>query len=279
MLEKQYQCKKCDYVGLRAQMGAHYLFQHNRENFKPHERKKKEKIKVIKKCSKCNKDFSITRVKNKYGIFHKKSKETSFCSVFCRHSRKQTLETKIKIRDGLQKIKPETKICAICSESFVTTKANKKTCTRSCANKLRYISKDERNKTSESLKGKTGGYRNFGGKGIKGLYLGYLYQSSWELAWIIYHLDNHLDFIRCSDYFLYEYQGKVLKYYPDFFINNTYIEIKGYMTERVQFKLASLINNKVKYEIIDKSGIKKYIDYALNNSSFFREVTDGRILL
>ena len=53
------------------------------------------------------------------------------------------------------------------------------------------------------------------------------FDSSWELALFIYAKDHNEEILREPCYFEYEYQGKNLKYYPDFRYKNQLIEIKG----------------------------------------------------
>ena len=115
-------------------------------------------------------------------------------------------------------------------------------------------SDETRKKISESLKGKStgkgsteeietlrkqnisksmknnplaGGIRKGSGRGKKGWYCGYWCDSSWELAWVIYHIDHNIKFERNNEPFQYSYNGKQYKYYPDFIKENVYYEIKG----------------------------------------------------
>ena len=72
-----------------------------------------------------------------------------------------------------------------------------------------------------------GGLRRGSGRGMKGWYLGYWCDSSWELAWVIYHLENGFTFERNDKGFEYFYKNKIKKYYPDFIMDGKYYEIKG----------------------------------------------------
>jgi predicted nuclease of restriction endonuclease-like RecB superfamily len=107
---------------------------------------------------------------------------------------------------------------------------------------LRYQNSEQRQKTSDSVKGKTGGFRNFGGNGKKGICAGYVFQSSWEEVWIKYHLKHEIPFRRCTEYFEYEFDGKKRKYYPDFFLpeTNTYVEIKGFWSQKTEAKIGAI---------------------------------------
>ena len=121
-------------------------------------------------------------------------------------------------------------------------------------NKGMSMSQSFKNKISESLKGKStgiastkekeesrklkisqsmkqnpnaGGLRRGSGRGYKGYYKNVWCDSTWELAWVIYHIDNKIEFIRNTEGFSYEYEGKIHKYYPDFICDGVYFEIKG----------------------------------------------------
>lgn len=83
---------------------------------------------------------------------------------------------------------------------------------------------------------KGGGLRKGAGRGKNGWYKGYWCDSSWELAFVIYNLDNNINFERNKKYFEYKYKEKIYKYYPDFILNGEYIEIKGYESEKSKEK-------------------------------------------
>jgi len=117
-----------------------------------------------------------------------------------------------------------------------------------------------RSKISETAKKTNGGYRKGSGRGKKGYYKGFWCDSSWELAFVIYNIDHGIIFERNTKSFQYEYQGQIKKYMPDFIINNTFIEIKGYYTEQFKSKIDHFKNDLI---VIDKYSIKSYIDYVI----------------
>lgn len=109
-----------------------------------------------------------------------------------------------------------------------------------------------------------GGYREGSARNYKyGYYQGILCDSSWELAFLLYHLDNNLNIKRNTDYFEYTYNGKVHKYFPDFIIDNVYYEIKGRYFDPVESKLAQFPKDKM-LVLLDKNKIQKYVAYAKN---------------
>lgn len=126
----------------------------------------------------------------------------------------------------------------------------------------------QRNKNisnSMILNGNSGGLRKGGGRGKKGWYKGYWCDSSWELAWVIYHLEHKINFQRNTEGFEYEFKNKKRRYYPDFIIKNTYYEIKG----RENFnKLDEQNKEKIKQfkkdiVILFKKDMKQYIEYTI----------------
>lgn len=95
----------------------------------------------------------------------------------------------------------------------------------------------------------------------KGVAYGIKYDSSWELAYIIFHKEHHINIARYNGYRTYFYNGKQYKYYPDFVVGNKIIEIKGYINDRVLAK--QQFNPDI--EIIGKNDITPYIQYAILN--------------
>ncbi len=101
------------------------------------------------------------------------------------------------------------------------------------------------------------------GKCKSGKYFDHYFNSSWELAYIIYNLENNISFKRNKEYFDYvDTNGKSRKYVPDFILDDgTYLEIKGYYTENVGQKLKAFPHNIIVYYEKD---MKKYLDYVIN---------------
>lgn len=105
-----------------------------------------------------------------------------------------------------------------------------------------------------------GGYTKGGGRGKSGWYKGIWCDSSWELAYVIYCIDNDIKLVKNNKKFQYNYNGKKLFYIPDFILEDgTYIEIKGYRTEQWDCKI-SQFNYPIK--VLYKEDIKIYLDYA-----------------
>ena len=74
-----------------------------------------------------------------------------------------------------------------------------------------------------------GGLRIGSGRGIKGYYNGIWCDSSWELAWVLYAIDNNIKFERNTKKFKYIFDNNNHYYIPDFYLieNDSYVEIKG----------------------------------------------------
>jgi len=99
------------------------------------------------------------------------------------------------------------------------------------------IEKERRRKISETMKkNKCGGYRKGSGRGKKGKYKGIWCDSSWELAWVIYHIDHNISFERNTEKFEYVFNNDKHYYLPDFKIGEEFIEIKGYVTKQWEEK-------------------------------------------
>ncbi len=99
------------------------------------------------------------------------------------------------------------------------------------------------------------------GKGKKGWYKGYYFSSSWELAWIVYNLENDIKFKRNNEKFEYYFEDVKRYYIPDFIINGKYVEIKGYYSEQFKAKLKYF---PYEIEVLYKNEIDFYIKYVKN---------------
>ena len=121
---------------------------------------------------------------------------------------------------------------------------------------------ERRKKISISMKKnpKSGGLRRGSGRGKKGWYKGYWCDSSWELAWVIYQLDNDKKIERNWNKFDYFYENKKHYYIPDFLMDNKYYEIKGYMTEKNKEKIINQNIKKQIFALVVTKNIKKVIN-------------------
>ena len=118
----------------------------------------------------------------------------------------------------------------------------------------------------------TGGYRQGSGRGKQGWYKGIHCDSSWELAYLVYHLDHNLYIERCKEKRQYVWNNKQHTYYPDFITDDGIIEIKGYSTD--QWKSKEEQNSDVK--VLYKNEIKPYLDYVTNTyGTDFIKLYDG----
>ena len=118
-------------------------------------------------------------------------------------------------------------------------------------------------KITEYAKENNGGYRQGSGRGKKGWYKGIFCDSSWELAFVIYHKDRNLDIQRCKEIRQYIFKDEVKNYYPDFKVDSKIYEIKGYETE--QSKATQEYNKDI--IVLNKTDMKLYLDYAIDKYS------------
>lgn len=116
------------------------------------------------------------------------------------------------------------------------------------------------------------------GKCKNGKYLEMYYNSSWELAYMVYCLEHEIKIERNKQYFDYiDIKDKHRKYVPDFILEDgTYIEIKGYYTENVGQKLKYFPHPITIYYEKD---MKIYLDYVINKygKNFVDTLQDPKI--
>lgn len=118
-------------------------------------------------------------------------------------------------------------------------------------------------KTRKKLQLNAGGLRHGAGRGKKGRYKGIWCDSSWELAFVIYNLEHNITIERNKDYFEYTYNNEIHKYFPDFIINDEYIEIKGFDTDKVNAKIEQFPKDKI-LKVYHKEDLNEVFDYVIN---------------
>ena len=84
------------------------------------------------------------------------------------------------------------------------------------------------------------------------------------MAFGIWNIDHNINFKRCTKIFEYEYNGRKLRYFPDFEIDNIIYEIKGYWTEQVDYKINSVKEKGFEIKVLYLKDIKHMIDYVKN---------------
>ena len=126
---------------------------------------------------------------------------------------------------------------------------------------------ERKRKISDSMKKNplAGGLRDGSGRGKKGWYKNYFCDSTWELAWVIYNLENGIIFRRNYESFEYKFDGKIKKYYPDFIIDDVYYEIKGRrnykdLDEQTKEKIEQFKGNLI---VLFQKEMKQYLDYSI----------------
>lgn len=201
-----------------------------------------------------------------------------FCSRFCANSKKHSDKTKQKISYAIQnslhnfnnngsymlKMKRIAEyneipnICKVCGSSLPYDKRYNKTCSVECKIKLLHdISSVSVEKHGGNMN--TAGFKSHRAGSYKGIHC----DSSWELAFLVYHLDNNLDIMRNTKSFNYVYENKLRKYFPDFFVSGKYIEIKNYNNPNVQAKIDQFPNDETLLVLYWKD-VKFYYDYCVN---------------
>lgn len=182
---------------------------------------KTERLTIKKVCLRCNDDFELT------GTFYQlnNSRVKKYCSDKCARARTQTEETKEKIAYSLM----------------------------NNGNWIKPIGNGHAKKLIN------GTFK--GGFGKAGWFKGFPCDSSWELAFLIYHLDNNISINRNKEGFEYIYKNEKHLYYPDFIIDNVYFEIKGFFRENDKSKFEYFSHELI---LIDKEKIKPYLDYTIS---------------
>lgn len=105
--------------------------------------------------------------------------------------------------------------------------------------------------------------RKGSGRGKSGWYKGIFCDSSWELAFVLYHKDHFIDIERNKERFLYTFEDKTHYYLPDFIVNGKLYEIKGYKNKNWKAKMDQFPKDR-ELIILEKEDMKPYLEYATN---------------
>ena len=179
-----------------------------------------------------------------------------FCSRSCANSRSLSEETKQKISDGINKTNNSKRAngislraknifietdtgqisriscyekyllnpdrCSYCNAPLPYERRYNSTCSYECKCKLFSKQMTEKIiKNGGNLNSKIANYKS-------GTYKGIRCDSSYELAFLVYNLENGINITRNTRGFKYFYNNEEHTYYPDFIVNDTYIELKNY---------------------------------------------------
>lgn len=207
-------------------------------------------------CEKCNKPHDGT-----FG-------SGRFCSRSCANSTTYTPERLAKLKETMKTKSSWYKggitgigtPCIKCGKPLLQKRIYKM-----CARCL-HADANYRKIISIRTKGKCGGYRPTSGRGKTGKFNGYVYQSTWELAWIKFNLAHGIKFERCHESFKYWYDGKLRRNYPDFKIGEEYYEIAGWIGDQKRAKFTQFPKDKILH-VLAKKEIQEYLNFIKTASS------------
>lgn len=112
-----------------------------------------------------------------------------------------------------------------------------------------------------------GGIRHGSGRGKKGWYKEFFCDSTYELVFIIYNIDNNIKFKRCDRVYTYVYKNETHKYYPDFELEDgSLVETKGYHTELVDIKKSAVTDRQIK--ILYEKDLKYAFDWVKEHYTY-----------
>ena len=175
------------------------------------------------------------------------NRRQKYCSAGCRAHKEQPF---------IDKVKKPARYCPICNLEISQETPWRKFCSNECSRKGKSLIR--KNLFAE------GKIQHANVKGIYkyGTYKGFYCDSSWELAFIMFCLDNSIMICRNrTESFCYTYKGSNHRFFPDFKIGDKFVEIKGRKTGEVDSKIAC-IPNGISFEILYYKDMKFYISYA-----------------
>ena len=194
----------------------------------------------------------------------------TYCSRKCSNSRERNIQTRQRISEStkqtllikdirgtnIRNYNKNPKYCCICNSPISYNRKEWQTCgNRDCILKLQ-------SKTMIELTSEQGLHNTVYDRRMKwGVYNGFRCDSSWELAYLMWCLDHHINITRNTNSFPYTFNNEKHNYFPDFIVNDHYVEIKGRYTEEVYAKIKCFPKDKI-LEMIDSSTIVPYLKYC-----------------
>lgn len=190
-----------------------------------------------------------------------------YCSRTCANIRIKSEETKEKVRKAVLKaIKPKQDLresiyyknpnhCKCCGKILKYSKRHHFFCSDKCENLIR---------SEWAKKRHLGGITKGHGSGIAGKYKGIRCDSKYELAYLVYCLENNIKIKRNKKSFKYlSYDAKIHNYYPDFYLENskTYVELKGYYQSNTPYKVKAMQEQNINFKILYWDDIKYCLDF------------------
>ena len=264
-------------------IGKHVLLSHkmtNKEYYDKYLKKPDEGI-----CPVCGKETPFKKISQGYAAYccfaHFKESE-----LVKEHRAKTNLE-KFGVVNCWQspvcmKKAAETKQERYGDENFTNREKANNTCT------IKYGVKNPGEAPAVKEKIASTMFKHFGGHNMQNaecrskaqtryMFEGIKFDSSYEIAFYIYHRDMHHNIKRNYNSFEYECNNKIHRYFPDFMIDDTYYEIKGdhlltadghhfidphkhCRTAILDAKMECLVKNKI--VLVTKHEIIFYIKYV-----------------
>jgi hypothetical protein len=226
-----------------------------------------ERINLIQICPKCGVEFEQRVTES----IIKRNKHKKYCSSECGNSRNWSSEHKLKLSEKCktsEKVKSANLIniqkLKISGKYRGSGKNNNNDNEFVCleCGKIGYDHNYDKNRKyhKECWLKISGGVRKGSSRGKCGWYNGYWCDSSYELAYLIYCLDNNIVIERNTIGYKYIYNNTLHTYYPDFRVNGELVEIKIYRSNLTDVKL-SAVDEKI--TIYYKDTIKPFLDYAI----------------
>lgn len=212
-----------------------------------------------------------------------------FCSRACANSHDRTDESKLKTSLSLKKIGPrgaaltahlhrinnhtsklQNSICKVCGNNLDESRLGCKTCSDACKRKLL---------SEHAKRRKFGGPSEVSSFGKRGTYHGVHCDSTYELAFLIYCLDNNIKIERNVRSFPYKLEGKIRNYYPDFYLSeqDLYIETKGRDIGPVYEKINAVLSAGCQIKILHYEDLKPYFDYVCKKYNVYHSLTRSTI--
>lgn len=223
--------------------------------------------KVEKTCKRCGKSYYIAWTKSGYSDFCCEGCSRAYSTDLNRKGINEKVSKKLKGRyvgqnknyySSRKSYDESPNKCLICGKSISYENKHRKYCSGDCCREARSLNAKKLNQEGKLC----GGYRRGSSRGRGGYYKGVWCDSTYELAYLVYCLDNRIDIQRCKEVFKYNINRTIKKYHPDFLVEGIIVEIKNYWREEVDVKTEAVKKEGRKIRVLYGADLEPYMCYV-----------------
>lgn len=256
-VSEQHLCEKCNRV-MTEKFGSGRFCSRSCANSKDHDEQAREKVsKSLLETNKRKYEYNPKICKECGNVLDWEARNKTYCDSCLNKIQLTKKQNHKEVKRQVNRYSHlTTKICKVCNIEFSTVIVSQKYCSKACENKQRSISRLNAIRNGRIVHSSVRSTYKYGT--YKNIYC----DSSWELAFLVYCIDNNINISRNTLLrFPYIYNNEEHFYLPDFILDDCLVEIKGRKTDEVDIKSKS-VPESYNLKVLGWKEIKPYIKYV-----------------